>query len=137
MVEIREKILKLMGEDIKDYYSERGEELPFDTEDIVTNREEIYAKHEEIEADIKACGFRAMTNNCFELRTLFLEDFLKTDADFDENKILLLDVNLSAIAEYLGEITLEDIEANLMYYGSWEIISKNGMNYLIDNSMEG
>lgn len=122
----------LMLEDVKEYYEETGEECPFDLGDPLD--EEVREAHEMIERELADGGFRSMTNNCFEIREAILNDYVKENEDIEEGEIIYMDVNLSAIAENLGEIEVVTLENMLGYYGTWDIILNDGMYYLVNRA---
>lgn len=122
----------LMLEDVREYYEETGEECSFDLENPLD--EEVREAHEMIERDLADGSFRNMTNNCFEIREAILNDYVKENEEIGDSEIIYMDVNLSAIAETLGEIEVITLENMLGYYGTWDIILNDEMYYLVNRA---
>lgn len=122
----------LMLEDVREYYEETGEECSFDLDNPLD--EEVREAHEMIERELADRGFRSMTNNCFEIREAILNDYVKENEEIGDSEIIYMDVNLSAIAETLGEIQVITLENLLGYYGTWDIILNDGMYYLVNRA---
>lgn len=70
--------------------------------------------------------------NSVEVRTQILKDNLAIGDDYFESRAIYQDVNLESISESLTEVTVEDLERQLNYYGSWQIHFKEGLYLLIE-----
>lgn len=70
--------------------------------------------------------------NKVEVRTQLLKDNLITDGNLESSSIIYSDVNLESIAETLQEVTIEDLERQLDYYGTWEVHLQDEMYYLVN-----
>lgn len=106
-------------------------------EEVVKTIEDLMTAGRDIVNDYKQAEKEGVSlHNKVEVRTQLLKDNLivdeLTEEDLKDASVIYQDVNLEPIAETLQEVTIEDLEAQLGYYGTWQVHSLNEVCYLID-----
>lgn len=51
--------------------------------------------------------------------------------DIEEDRIIYVDVDIEEIASILENVTLDDLEKQFSFYGTWEIVKCENSYYLI------
>lgn len=100
---------------------------------ITEDKDNIVSLYHKVEQD-----YKQHLNNCEEIRTLLLTNAVveeEGDLELDEfDTIIYQDVNVSALAEVLAEVTVSDIQSHLRSVSSpsWDVVLHDEMHYLIE-----